>query len=479
MAHQQNPKNLKPASSLKDTLLEEDTIAAIATAVGEAGVAIIRLSGPDAAKIASKIYRGKKSVSEFSSHRLYYGQIFDGEKLLDQVLACFMKAPHSYTGEDVVEIHLHCSPYLAMKVLKTLITRGARLAQPGEFTKRAFLNGKMDLAQAEAVLDIVQSQANASVEVAQAQRQGRLSGQVERLREGLTEVLTELEAAIDFPEEDVGVPDKEILKEKIRGERSRIRQMIETYEEGFLYRTGLLVPILGRTNVGKSSLFNALLGSERSIVTGEPGTTRDLIDDIVRLEGLAIRLQDTAGVGKRQEVEKAEELGVGRSRDAAQRAQVAIFVIDGSEGLTEEDLKTFKELVDKKKAVIAINKIDLGLAQGIREDLKERFPTLPLAQVSALEGTGLGDLKSLLINQIRHDRISEGQVVITHLRHREALDDAELSLAEALKSLDKGLSEEFAAADLQAALLHLGEITGLVTSEDILNRIFSQFCIGK
>ncbi|HEV8720016.1 MAG TPA: tRNA uridine-5-carboxymethylaminomethyl(34) synthesis GTPase MnmE [Candidatus Binatia bacterium] len=457
-------------------MYEEDTIAAIATPPGEGGIAIIRISGAEAENIATKIFaRAQGKNGKLTSHRLYHGEIHDPKSncMVDDVLLTIMRKPRSYTGEDVVEIHCHGGAFLSRKILGLALSQGARQAEPGEFTKRAFLNGKMDLSQAEAVLDLIRARTDKASELALTQARGELSKWVHGLREELLDILVQVEAAIDFPEEEIDLLKRPDVIQKIGNLRSEIFDIISTYEWGRLFREGARVCICGRPNVGKSSLLNALLGQERVIVTPVPGTTRDMIEEVINLDGLPVVLWDTAGL--RETDDQIEQMGVNLSRQYLEKADALIVVLDGSTRLTQDD-ETLLCDVEGKKVLIAVNKNDLPQALSL-EDFSRRDSST-IVRVSAKSGEGINVLQKKLRDLVI-DCEREPAMVLTNLRHRNALLRGETALRHAETTLGEGYAAEFVAVDLNETRDALGEIIGTVSSEDILERIFSNFCIGK
>lgn len=458
-------------------MYKEDTIAAVATPAGEGGVAIVRISGPGAERIAKEIFcRGGGRNGVLRSHTLHHGTIRDpkGGAILDEVLVALMRRPRSYTGEDVVEVHCHGGPFLVRQVLELILSLGARHAEPGEFTKRAFLNGRLDLAQAEAVLDLIHARTEKGLRLALGQVQGHLSRWVRELREELLNILVQVEAAIDFPEEEMELLRREELASKIAALRERIVGLIASYDWGRLFREGTRVCIVGRTNVGKSSLLNALLGEERVIVTPIPGTTRDVIEESVNLDGLPVVLWDTAGV--RAPGDEVESMGVELTFKRLGEAEAALLVLDGSSPLGVEDCSLL-DATSSKKGLVVINKNDLSQRLEI-EAVKKAAPEKKLVWVSAKEGVGLDGLKASL-RELLLGVETEPSYVVTNLRHKAALKKAEVGLMDALKALADGVPPELIAVGLQDSRDGLEEVIGAVTSEDILERIFSQFCIGK
>ena len=457
-----------------------DTICAIATPPGEGGIGVIRVSGEKAVEIASCVFAGAsgRTVRDFPTHTLHHGELCapDGGARIDEVLVAVMKAPRSYTCEDVVEFHCHGGPLVLRLGLEALMRSGARLAEPGEFTKRAFLNGRLDLAQAEAVMDLISARSETGLRVALEQLRGSLSEELDRLREGLVRLLVEVEAGIDFSDEDITFISAQGLAEGVTAVRERIAHLIRTAEEGRIVREGVTAALVGRPNVGKSSLLNALAKADRAIVTPIPGTTRDVLEEFVSVRGIPVRLLDTAGL--RQTVDIVEREGVRRSHDALTRAELVLAVLDGSEPLADEDTRLL-ELVQGKATVLVINKADLPARLEPRE-FKRQVHESRVVWTSATAGVGLEELRDAIRDTVLKQGLepSEG-VLITHLRHRGALERACASLDEVLLSVERRMAAEFIAVDLRAAINAIGEIIGETTTDDILDRIFKEFCIGK
>ena len=455
----------------------EDTIAAIATPAGAGGIAVVRISGPDAERIAGALFvRAAAENGRLKSHMLHYGTIRDPktDKSLDRVLLTIMRKPRSYTGEDVVEVHCHGGAFVVRRILGLILSAGARHAEPGEFTKRAFLNGRVDLTQAEAVLDLIAARTEKGADIALAQIKGELSNWVAHLRDELIDIFAQVEAAIDFPEEDIELLDRPGLISKINGLRTKIVNIIDTYEWGRLIREGASVCICGRPNVGKSSLFNALLGAERVIVTPTPGTTRDVIEESINLDGLPVVLWDTAGI--RETADQVERIGVNLSLQHFQKSEAVVVVLDGSVALTDDD-KVFLSSIKGKKGLIAINKIDLEQAVNLN-NLRQVTGDKKFVMVSAKQGQGLQNLKSSLRELILNGN-REPVFVLTNLRHKIALSRGEQALGETVSTLIEMRPPELVAVTLQQARESLEEVVGLVHSDDILESIFSKFCVGK
>ena len=458
-------------------MYREDTIAAIATPQGEGSVAIVRISGVDAEAIATRIFvRPSGKSGRLKSHTLYHGRVRDRhcERVLDEALLTIMRKPRSYTGEDVVEIHCHGGAFVVRQILGLVIKEGARQAEPGEFTKRAFLNGRLDLTQAEGVLDLIRARTDKSAGLALDQVGGALSQWVFELREELLDILVQVEAAIDFPEEEIELLRRRELIEKIRDFADKINAVSATYDWGKLFREGARVCLCGRPNVGKSSLLNALLGEDRVIVTPLPGTTRDVIEESISLDGLPAVVCDTAGI--RDSEDQIERIGVELSRLHVNKADAVLVVLDGSEPLTNGDRSLLTE-VETKRILVIVNKSDLPqrLDAG---DLRQLARLSPICSVSARTGEGIAELKKSL-RSLLIDTEVQAPVVIANLRHRSALERSQASLTRAAISLGESYPPEFVAMDLNEARLALEEITGIIQNDDILERIFSNFCIGK
>jgi tRNA modification GTPase len=452
-------------------MYKEDTIAAIATPAGEGGVAIVRLSGPDAERISCEIFsRNAGNNRCLRSHTLHHGIVCnpDTGQVLDEVLLAIMRKPRSYTGEDVVEIHCHGGPFVARAILEVVLSHGARHADPGEFTKRAFFNGRMDLVQAEGVLDLIRARTTEGMRVALEQVRGGLSKWVGELREELIDIIVQVEAAIDFPEEEIELLKRADLIAKIGALRSKVDVIINTYDWGRLFREGARVCIIGRPNVGKSSLLNALLGEERVIVTPVPGTTRDVIEEGISLAGLPVVLWDTAGV--RESDDQIEKLGVERTLKHLEKSDAALVVLDGSVELAPEDERILAASKSKKRLIV-INKSDL------EQQLKLNSAT-KTTRVSARTGEGLDALRRTLRELLLGVDFTP-EVILTNLRHKASLERSRGSLKMSADTLRSGLSPELIAVDLHDAKEALEEIIGVVSNDAILERIFSNFCIGK
>lgn len=442
----------------------DDTIVAIATAAGEAGIGVVRLSGASSLAVAKQLFRPSAKRCGYDSHHLYHGHVLDGEEIVDEVLLAYMRAPRSYTAEDVVEIHGHGGPAPLERILHLAIGHGARLANPGEFTLRAFVNGRLDLAQAEAVADVIQARSDASLRMAVNQLSGRLSRAVDGVRSKILGVMAQLEANIDFSEDDVPPASAARLLEELRLAHGELCRLLHAADEGILYRRGARVAIVGRPNAGKSSLLNALLRTSRAIVTPIAGTTRDTIEETITVRGLPIVLVDTAGMI--ETVDPVEALGVDRSRQAIEQADLALFVYDAAAGWTSDDSQLLPE---DKPVLIVANKRDLLSESPGREG------ALP---VSAQTGAGLPELEAALFQRLA-PRSSTDDILVNNLRHKTLLEEAERHVHDAISSVEGQRAADFISIDLRAALSALGTITGTEVSESLLDEIFSRFCIGK
>jgi len=458
--------------------ISDDTIAAIATPVGMGGIGIIKISGPKALAIATQIFRPYGTSPPFKSHHLYCGEVFNPNQgnTLDEALLSFMAKPRSYTREDVVEINCHSGYLVLQEILALVAGAGARLAEPGEFTKRAFLNGRIDLTQAEAVVDLVESKTALNLTFATNQLKGTLSQEIKALKEGLVELLSTLEASIDFPEDDLDITSPPRLVAQTDRLILRVEKLLNTYTKGRLYREGVSTIIAGRPNVGKSSLFNALLGEERTIVTPEPGTTRDFIEEVINLKGIPLKIIDTAGL--RDPKDSIEKEGVRLTRNKLDRADLTLLVIDGSLNLDKEDERLFKAL-NGKKVVVACNKADLPRKVSLGE-VKGLLSASPVVPISALYKTGIEELRESVFSLfVSPATSSPSSPLISNLRHKLALEKTLAHTRGAKESLKKKVPHEFTASDFQAALHSLGEITGQTSTEEILDQVFSRFCVGK
>jgi tRNA modification GTPase len=456
-----------------------DTICALSTAAGSAGIAVVRISGPESFELIRKVFVPKYERGESLTARYaVLGMILDpgtGNEMDQALVTCF-PAPNSYTGEDVAEVSLHGSPVLVSLLLECLCAGGARLAEPGEFTLRAFLSGRMDLSQAEAVRDMIEARTLYQAQVAFRQRSGEIARQMEPLKKLLIDIIVQLESALEFVEENLPLEARELTALKLDGIQKKLVQWIQSFRRGRLVREGFSLAIVGRPNVGKSSLFNSLLAEDRSIVTEIPGTTRDLVSETTNLEGIPVRLLDTAGV--RGSGDRVEQLGMDRSFSAMADADALLLVLDGSQPLLPED-DSLREHLQDLSCVVVLNKSDLSPAWS--ESQKYDYAgNWPLVEVSARTGTGIEDLRKVILSRLFGNEGPERDgMLVTNLRHCQCLERSEEALTRAATALQQNLSEEFVLVDLHAALRKLGEITGETSIEDLLGEIFSRFCVGK
>lgn len=437
------------------------------------------MSGPLAETIAKRLFKPKGNASYFISHHFHYGEIVNPQNSypIDEVLIVLMKSPKTYTREDMVEIHCHGGYFILQKVLELVLKEGARMALPGEFTKRAFLNGRIDLTQAEAVIDLITAKTMASLEIAHQQLRGLLLRELTALKENLIEQLALIEAHIDFPEEEIEAISLREMKHSLKGMIQKLEEWVSSYEEGKIFREGISCAIVGKTNVGKSSLLNILLREERAIVTPIPGTTRDVIEESLNISGIPVRLMDTAGL--RKATDSIEQEGVRRAKEGVADADFVILVIDGSRDINADDREIFEEVKGKKKVVV-LNKADLPLKMS-SEDLKRRFQEDPIVSISALKNEGIDHLKEAIYTSLVHRdvRPSPEHLIVANIRHKTALSQVRDNLTNAVKGLEEGTSLEFIAFEIRSGLEALGELVGETATEEVLNRIFEQFCIGK
>jgi tRNA modification GTPase len=451
-----------------------DTIAAIATAVGEGGIAVVRLSGPRALAIADASFTPVGKTSQLPSaaptHTLHFGKIVRQEKIIDEVMLAVMRAPRSFTREDTVEITCHGGLLPAKLVLETVLENGARLAAPGEFTRRAFLNGRIDLTQAEAVADLIHSRTELALAAANEQLAGKLSERINLLRDDLMKTLAHIEAHIDFPDEDIAPDTRETLLGRLQSALAFIDELLRTANEGRILRRGIRAAIIGRPNVGKSSLLNQLLGQDRAIVSAIPGTTRDTIEETANIRGIPVVFIDTAGL--RDAGDEIEVEGIRRSRSALAGAELILHVLDAGEPLAPSDETLLAEFAQKKRIIVR-NKIDLAARLRLPEEI-------PSVGVCCLSGKGIEELKDAIKEKVWAGEIEAGMwQVMINARHQDALQRAREALARTSAALREGLGLELAALDLRIATNAVGEIVGKTATDDLLDAIFSQFCIGK
>lgn len=462
--------------------MKKDTIAAISTAVSESGIGIIRISGEEAFEVADRVWQSpgkKKRLSMQPANTIHYGYIYDGEEMVDEVLVMLMRGPKSFTAEDTVEINCHGGVYAMKRVLETVLKNGARPAEPGEFTKRAFLNGRIDLSMAEAVMDVIQAKNEYALKNSLSQLKGSVQKKLKSLRQSILYEIARIESALDDPEhmslenypEELGAKNKEWLAE--------IEKLIDSSENGKILKEGIQTVILGKPNAGKSSLLNILSGEEKAIVTEIAGTTRDILEETVNIHGITLRLMDTAGIRSTEDV--VEKIGVSRAKESAKNADLIIYVIDTSRPLDEND-REIMELLRGKKAVILLNKSDLDSVV-TREEVLEQLDDLEVQKmisVSAKEQTGIEELENALKDLFFEGKVTfNDEVCITNLRQKANLAEARESLLKVQESLEMDMPEDFYSIDLMSAYEALGAITGESVGEDLVNEIFSKFCMGK
>ncbi|MFY9214673.1 MAG: tRNA uridine-5-carboxymethylaminomethyl(34) synthesis GTPase MnmE [Tissierellaceae bacterium] len=457
-----------------------DTIAAISTAVGEAGIGIVRLSGKDAIKIANNIFRGinNKTLLDAENRKMVYGHIIDNrnDEIIDEVLIVSMKEPHTYTRENVVEIYCHGGIIPVRKILELLLYNGARLAEPGEFTKRAFLNGRLDLSQAEAVIDIIKAKTDKSFQVSMDQLEGGLSKKVEVIRDTVLSMLAHVEVTIDFPEDDIEEVTYEELEENANRVISEIKKLLSTADRGKILRDGINTVILGKPNVGKSSLMNALLRENRAIVTDIPGTTRDIIEEHLNIDGIPLRIIDTAGIRETEDL--VERIGVDRAKETIESADLIIAVFDISTDLTEEDYNII-DLIKGRKALVLLNKTDLPKKYS-EDRLRELLEGVDIISASVINEVGLDVLEDSIKEMFYSGEIElDSSVVVTNLRHKNQLEKALVNMESALNDIRAQVPLDCIEVDLRDCWENLGEILGETIGEDILDKIFAEFCIGK
>lgn len=470
--------------------MQTDTIAAIATAVSDSGIGIIRISGSDALLVADKVYRSpknQKKLSQAASHTIHYGYIYDEDELIDEVMVAVMRSPHSYTTEDTVEINCHGGILVMNRILETVLHHGARLAQPGEFTKRAFLNGRIDLSKAEAVMDLIHSKNEFAMKASVNQLKGSVSAKVRSLREDILYEIAFIESALDDPEHISleGYPDK--LMAKTRGLSQELKKLIDSADNGKMLKDGIRTVILGKPNAGKSSLLNVLVGEDKAIVTSVAGTTRDVLEESIKLHGIGLNMIDTAGI--RDTEDEVEKIGVEKARKYANQADLVIYVVDSSRELDENDEEII-ELIRDKKVIVLLNKTDLEPVV-TEEQIKDKFreiyegeekhdDSLHVIRTSTKDNTGIDEFEKTIQDMFFAGRIAvNDEIYITNQRHKEALVKAYDSLKMVQKSLEDEMPEDFYSIDLMSAYAALGRIIGEEVGEDLVNEIFSKFCMGK
>lgn len=468
----------------------DKTIAAISTAMSASGIGIVRISGDEAMEVISRIYRsknGNKDIKKVKSHTIHYGFIYDGEEVVDEVLVMIMKGPRTYTGEDTVEIDCHGGVYAMKRVLETVLKNGAEIAEPGEFTKRAFLNGRLDLSQAEAVMDVIQAKNSMALKSSVEQLKGSVLRAVKEIRSKLIYHIAYIESALDDPEHISldGYPQE--LLEVVEKESKEISELLKTADDGRMIQEGIKTVILGKPNAGKSSLLNYLVGEDRAIVTEIAGTTRDALHETINLHGISLNMIDTAGIHETQDV--VEKIGVERAKKYAMDADLILYVVDASGNIDEDD-QNIISLLDDKKAIILLNKSDLEnkiTEESLKENLVKRLKhseDIRILRTSTIdpssENSGMEELEETIRNMFFEGELKHNnELVVTNLRHKEALQDALNSLKLVERSIEDGMPEDFYSIDLTSAYASLGKIIGEEVDEDVVNEIFSKFCMGK
>jgi tRNA modification GTPase len=454
-----------------------DTIAAIATPPGEGGISVIRISGERSFGVIEEVFSSTKDkftpvkANDFNSHTVHFGYIFDQDDLLDEILVTIFKQPGTYTGEDVIEISSHGGTFVVSRILALLFKKGARHAEPGEFTKRAFLNGRMDLSQAEAVADLIHAKTESAHTASIKQLEGSLSHYVAKVKEDILNATSLVELELDFAEEDLEFVHKKDLKERILNTISDLEKIIASYITGRVIREGAKLVIAGNPNAGKSSLFNHLLRTNRAIVSEIAGTTRDYIEENLIIDGVLFNLVDTAGL--RMSNDSVESEGIKRSYERIKEADLILFLIDSSEGIEsiKKNIQYFEQTFDRAKSILVFSKTDLN----------KNTITQDAVSISILDDGSIDALKKEMVRKVlsKEGAVSSGEIILTNIRHKTCLENTVSSLKNAIQTLDENMSGEYISVDLRNALSHLGEITGEVTNQDILNHIFSKFCIGK
>ena len=458
--------------------MKTDTIAAIATAMTPSGIGIVRISGEDALTIIQKIYRSpknRKNLFECSSHTIHYGYIYDGDEMIDEVMVLLMKAPNTYTREDTVEIDCHGGVFVMKRILETVIKYGARPAEPGEFTKRAFLNGRIDLSQAESVIDVIQSKNEFALKSSLNQLKGAVLQNIKAIRGNIIHEIAYIESALDDPEHISLDGYGEALKEKITVISEQIQKLLDSADNGRILKEGISTVIVGKPNAGKSSLMNILVGEDRAIVTDIAGTTRDILEEQINLGGISLNIIDTAGIRNTSDV--VEKIGVSKAKEYAAKADLTIYVIDSSTELDENDFEIM-ELLDEQHSIVLLNKSDLTPAT-TEETVKKHLNTKVIS-ISAKNHTGIQELEDTIKEMFFHGEVSlNDEVYITNVRQKTSLQEALDSLHLVIQSIEDGMPEDFYSIDLMNAYEELGKIIGEAVEDDLVNEIFSKFCMGK
>ena len=453
------------------------TIASISTAPGIGGIGIIRMSGEKCFEILSKIFYPKNpyKIEEIKGYTIKYGYIKENEKIIDEVLVSFFKAPHSYTAENMCEINSHGGIVVMREILDICLRNGAELAQPGEFTKRAFLNGRMDLSQAEAVIDIINAKSNREAKEGIKQLEGFLTQEINKIKQRILDIMTNIEVSIDYPEYDVEEMQENEIKDKLTNIKEELQKLEKSFDNGKIIKEGIKTAIIGRPNAGKSSLLNAILKEDRAIVTEYEGTTRDTIEEFVNINGIPLKLIDTAGI--RNTENAVEKIGIEKSKKIAKEADLSLVIIDGSKPLEKEDIEILK-IVNPNKTIIILNKIDLGLI--IKDENEELKDFKNKVEISALNKEGINELYNKITQMFNLNQINlDNEIIITNERHKNIIKKAINNVEKAIDSLNNNMSVDIVAISIKEVLSNLGEITGDEASEEIINEIFARFCLGK
>ncbi|MFA6877694.1 MAG: tRNA uridine-5-carboxymethylaminomethyl(34) synthesis GTPase MnmE [Fusobacterium sp.] len=453
-----------------------DTIAAISTPRGEGGIGIVRISGDEALLILKKIFKtkSKKDVFNLKTYTINYGHIYDGNKLVDEVLVSIMKAPTTYTKEDIVEINCHGGYVVTQKVLKLVLEKGAKIAEPGEFTRRAFLNGRLDLTQAESVMDIIHGKTEKSISLSLNQLRGDLKEQIHNLKKSLMDVAAHVNVVLDYPEEGIDEPIPLNLISNLHNVVEETNKLILSYDKGKMIKEGVKTAIVGKPNVGKSSLLNSVLREERAIVTRVAGTTRDTIEEIVNIKGIPLIMVDTAGI--RDTEDEVENIGVQKSKELIKEADLVLFVLDSSKDLTKEDMEIYNS-INNSKVIGILNKIDIRK----KLDISKLSKIKKWIEISALEKIGIDNLEDEIYNYVVSGNIEDSseKLTITNIRHKSALEKTKQSVENIFETIDMGYPMDLIAVDLNDAIDSLSEVTGEISSEDLLDHVFNNFCVGK
>jgi tRNA modification GTPase len=459
--------------------MQLETISSISTPVGEGAIAIVRLSGVDAVEIADRLYKGAKPLEAVDSHTINYGHILDPDtgETVEEVMVAIMRAPRTYTREDIVEINCHGGVHTINRVLQLTLKHGARMAEPGEFTKRAFLNGRIDLSQAEGVMDFIRSKTTEASKVANQQMQGRLKAHVEGLRQSILNILAQVEVNIDYPEyDDVEEATTSFLEEEAQKVKDEIRKLLKSSAQGKILREGLSTVIVGKPNVGKSSLLNYLIQDNKAIVTDVAGTTRDILEEYVNVNGIPLKLIDTAGIRDTDDI--VEKIGVERSRQALKEAELILYVLNNNEPLTDEDIEILDSMADQN-VINIVNKLDLEPKLDV-EDLQKRYPDMPVVRTSIINGTGVDDLEDRIASLFFEGEIqSVDSTYVSNNRHIHLLEQAADAISDAIESAGMDVPVDIVQIDLVKTWELLGEVIGEDVSEQLIDQLFSQFCLGK